>query len=172
MWGNDDLVFPEKKKWLFLLLLHVLRCHRAVYCSKTHLLVFRAPKARRNWHNYQNRICTEKLFQAIPENTASPGERLDSSLARSQMYTNVQWGSQLQSRSRGIFSIILAGQTKALSYPNFQSPLPPPPKSMSLSFWMSEIKPFFPNYSDLFLCLSIGQCFPDHVKEHWCYIRC
>lgn len=33
----------------FFALLHVLCCHRAVSHWKTHLLVFGAPKARRNW---------------------------------------------------------------------------------------------------------------------------
>lgn len=47
MWENDGLGLLEKTKWLFLLL-HVLCHHRAVHW-KTHLLVFGAPKARRNW---------------------------------------------------------------------------------------------------------------------------
>lgn len=116
--GKDGFGLPEKRKMA--LLFHVRCGHKVVCHGETDLLVFGAPKAVRHWQEAKAELIKTEFAL---RNCARLQQRTQPHWEKGQ--TPPLWqdhkctprchkGSELQSGRRGIFSIILAGQTKTI----------------------------------------------------------
>lgn len=167
--GKDGFGLPEKRKMA--LLFHVRCGHKVVCHGETDLLVFGAPKAVRHWQEAKAELIKTEFAL---RNCARLQQRTQPHWEKGQ--TPPLWqdhkctprchkGSELQSGRRGIFSIILAGQTKTIKPQSSRLFFFSFWKSISLSDWTSETKSSFQLPCDFFLLLFfVGQCFSDHAQ--------